>query len=55
MELENINLSEVSQTLKAKAACSLSYVEYRLIQMQHCYETLVTVRGGEGKRRKLKT
>jgi hypothetical protein len=30
MELENINLSEVSQTQEAKTTCSLSYVEYRL-------------------------
>jgi hypothetical protein len=30
MELENIILSEVSQTQKAKAACFLSYVEYWL-------------------------
>jgi hypothetical protein len=29
MELENIILSEVSQAQKAKAACFLSYVEYR--------------------------
>jgi hypothetical protein len=29
MELENIILSEVSQVQKAKAACYLSYVEYR--------------------------
>jgi hypothetical protein len=29
MELKNIILSEVSQAQKAKAACSLSYVEYR--------------------------
>jgi hypothetical protein len=29
MELENIILSEVSQTQKAKTACSLSSAEYR--------------------------
>jgi hypothetical protein len=29
MELENINLSEVSQVQKAKAICFLSYVECR--------------------------
>jgi hypothetical protein len=28
MELENIILSEVSQTQKAKATCSLLFVEY---------------------------
>jgi hypothetical protein len=29
MEMEDITLSEVSQVQKAKAACSLSYVEFR--------------------------
>jgi hypothetical protein len=29
MELENIILGESSQVQKAKATCSLSYVEYR--------------------------
>jgi hypothetical protein len=31
VELENIVLSEVSQAQKAKAKCSLSYVDYRCL------------------------
>jgi hypothetical protein len=47
MELENIILSEVSQTQKAKRPYFPSHMwSIDLIQMQQYYETLVTLRGG---------
>jgi hypothetical protein len=46
MELENINLSEVSQTFWGQKTHDLSNMCYiDLIQMQQYYETLVTLRG----------
>jgi hypothetical protein len=48
MELESIILSEVSQTQKPKATCSLLYVEYRPNTIQHSGE----VTQGEGRETK---
>jgi hypothetical protein len=46
MELENIILSEVSQTQKAKSLHVLSHMwNIDLIQMQQYYEALVTQKG----------
>jgi hypothetical protein len=49
MELENIILSEVGQAQKAKSHIYvLSHLwNLDLTQMQQCYETLVTLRGGQ--------
>jgi hypothetical protein len=38
-------LSEVSQARRPKAACFLSYVEYRPNPIQQYYEKQVTLRG----------
>jgi hypothetical protein len=54
IELENINLSEITQTQKPISCMhsvtygmSIFYMEYRLKQMQKYYETLVIIlRGG---------
>jgi hypothetical protein len=48
VELKNIILREISQTQKAKS-CMFSFICG--IQMQQCYETLVTLRGGHTQER----
>jgi hypothetical protein len=60
VELENIILSEVSQAQKAKATCSLSYVEYKpktnaVILWDTGYTMGKSCMGGKGKGRKLRT
>jgi hypothetical protein len=44
MEQENIILSEISQTQKAKSCMFPHMWNIDLMQMQQCYETLFTLR-----------
>jgi hypothetical protein len=54
LELENIMLSEVTQTQKAKS-CMFSHMwNIDLLQMQRNYETLATLRGGHAQEGRVK-